>query len=138
MFTFSIPTCTPALMVTIDATSADRLISAERLSTSSLEEATYSGKHDVEAEIAQDKTYSILPTDRFGTLKRTSGGLVVLLLEAVEVPLPTAVVADEPGAVTEGEADALMLVVAVSLDAVVVAADCADANGSRRHRAEKR
>lgn len=36
MLTFSMPTWTPALMVTMDATSAERLISAERLSTSSL------------------------------------------------------------------------------------------------------
>lgn len=87
-------------------------------------------------------TYSILCTDRFGTLKSTSGGLVVLLDEAVDVPLARLVVAEEPGAVTEGEADAPILVVAlaVSLAAavVVVAADCAETKGSKKHSAERR
>lgn len=67
----------------------------------------------------------------------------MLLEEAVVVSLATLVVADEPGAVTEGEADAprLVVVVAVSLAAVVVAADWAEADGddsSSRHRAEPR
>lgn len=62
----------------------------------------------------------------------------MLLVEAVDVPVPTLVVADDPGAVTEGEADALPLEVdAVSL-AVVVAADCADTSGSMKHSAEMR
>lgn len=86
-------------------------------------------------------TYSILCTDRFGTLKSTSGGLVVLLDEAVDVPLARLVVAEEPGAVTEGEADAPILVVALAVSlaaAVVVAADCAETKGSKKHSAERR
>lgn len=38
-------------------------------------------------------TYSIFPTDKFGILRRTSGGFVVLLLEAVLVPVPAVAVA---------------------------------------------
>lgn len=66
--------------------------------------------------------------------------MVVLLLEAVVVPLAILVVAVDPDAVTDGDADALALeaVVTVESPAVVVAEDCADAKGSRRHSTEKR
>lgn len=69
---------------------------------------------------------------------------MVLLVEAVDVPLAaTVVVAPEPDAVTAGDADeadvadAMLVVSSLAEVVVVVAADCAETNGSRRHSTDK-
>lgn len=131
------------LSVTRDATSAARLSSAWRLSTSSLHGGTCQlGTHRRLGE--PDTTYSILPTDRLGIRRRTSGGLllVLLLLDAVDVPEPPLAVAlaEPAGPVTEADA------VTLTPDEVTSATevedpgetDCAATMDSRDHRARRR
>lgn len=91
-----------------------------------------------------DTTYSILPTDRLGIRRRTSGGLllVLLLLDAVDVPEPPLAVAlaEPAGPVTEADA------VTLTPDEVTAATevddpgetDCAAAMDRRDHRAKRR
>jgi hypothetical protein len=74
MLTFVIETATPALIFTKLATLALRLMSAWRLSTSS----------------------SILPTESWGTLSRTSGAVELSLPKGVVVTLLLAALLDVP------------------------------------------
>lgn len=81
-------------------------------------------------------TYSILPTDKFGIFRSTSGGLVVVLLDAELVDDPPAVaVAPVPlELLAPGEEDT---VVEASVDEVE-AADCAVENETKLQRANNK
>lgn len=89
----------------------------------------------------RNRTYSILPTERLGTLRRTSGGSVVLLLDAVLVLEPRLVVADvavaEP---PEPTAEGLTLEELVAEASALVDVDEADwavENESREPKAKR-
>lgn len=88
----------------------------------------------------RNRTYSILPTERLGTLRRTSGGSVVLLLDAVLVLEPRLVVDVAVAEPLEPTAEGLTLEELVAETSALVHVDEADwavENESREPKAKR-